>query len=46
MPGFVEAICVARGAGALVERVEEVAAIEGCGLASARYCEAPDTGPA
>jgi MOSC domain-containing protein YiiM len=39
MPGFVERIYVARGAGAPVERVEEVAAIEGCGLAGDRYCE-------
>jgi MOSC domain-containing protein YiiM len=39
MPGFVEGIYVARGAGAPVERVEEVAAIEGCGLAGDRYCE-------
>ena len=38
MPGFVEGIYVARGAGAPVERVEEVAAIEGCGLAGDRYC--------
>ena len=30
---------MARGAGAPVERVEEVAAIEGCGLAGDRYCE-------
>ena len=39
MPGFVEIIYVARGAGAPVERVEEIAAIEGCGLAGDRYCE-------
>jgi MOSC domain-containing protein YiiM len=39
MPGFVERIYVARGAGAPVERVEEVAAIEGCGLADDRYSE-------
>jgi MOSC domain-containing protein YiiM len=39
MPGFVERIYVARGAGAPVERVEEVAAIEGCGLAGDRYSE-------
>jgi MOSC domain-containing protein YiiM len=39
MPGFVERIYVARGAGAPVKRVEEVAAIEGCGLAGDRYCE-------
>ena len=39
MPGFVERIYVARGAGAPVERVEEVTAIEGCGLAGDRYCE-------
>src|SRR5215208_1181818 len=39
MPGFVESIYVARGAGAPVERVEEVAAIEGCGLADDRYSE-------
>src|SRR5215211_7196440 len=38
MPGFVEGIYVARGAGAPVERVEEVEAIEGCGLAGDRYC--------
>jgi MOSC domain-containing protein YiiM len=39
VPGFVEGIYVARGAGAPVERVEEVAALEGCGLAGDRYCE-------
>ncbi len=39
MPGFVEGIYVASGAGAPVERVGEVAAIEGCGLAGDRYCE-------
>ena len=39
MPGFVEGIYVARNAGAPVERVGEVAAIEGCGLAGDRYCE-------
>ena len=38
MPGFVEGIYVAHGAGAPVERVGEVAAIEGCGLAGDRYC--------
>ena len=39
MPGFVEGIYVASGAGAPVERVGVVAAIEGCGLAGDRYCE-------
>ena len=39
MPGFVEGIYVASGAGARVERVGEVAAIKGCGLAGDRYCE-------
>ncbi|MDQ3792588.1 MAG: MOSC domain-containing protein [Actinomycetota bacterium] len=39
MPGFVEGIYVARGAGEPMERVGEVAAIEGCGLAGDRYCE-------
>jgi hypothetical protein len=39
VPGFVEGIYVASGAGAPVERVGEIAAIEGCGLASDRYCE-------
>ena len=39
MPGFVEGIYVASGAGAPVERVGEAAAIEGCGLAGDRYCE-------
>jgi hypothetical protein len=39
VPGFVERIYVASGAGAPVERVGEVAAIEGCGLAGDRYCE-------
>ena len=38
MPGFVEGIYVARGAGEPVERVGEVTAIEGCGLAGDRYC--------
>ena len=38
MPGFVEGIYVARGAGAPMERVGEVAALEGCGLAGDRYC--------
>jgi hypothetical protein len=37
--GFVEGIYVARGAGTPVERVGEVAALEGCGLAGDRYCE-------
>ena len=39
MPGFVEGIYVARTAGAPMERVGEVAALEGCGLAGDRYCE-------
>jgi MOSC domain-containing protein YiiM len=39
MPGFVEGIYVASGAGAPVEHVGEAAAIEGCGLAGDRYCE-------
>ncbi len=39
MPGFVEGIYVARTAGTPMERVWEVAAIEGCGLAGDRYCE-------
>ncbi len=39
MPGSVEGIYVARGAGEPMERVGEVAAIEGCGLAGDRYCE-------
>ncbi len=39
MAGFVEGVYVASGAGAPVERVGEVAAIEGCGLAGYRYCE-------
>ncbi len=39
MPGLVEGIYVARGAGARMERVREVAALEGCGLAGDRYCE-------
>ena len=38
MSGFVEGIYVAREAGVSVERVGEVAAIEGCGLAGDRYC--------
>jgi MOSC domain-containing protein YiiM len=38
MPGFVEGVYVARGAGTPVERVGEVVAIEGCGLAGDRYC--------
>ena len=38
MPGFVEGIYVTREADVPVERVEEVAAIEGCGLAGDRYC--------
>jgi MOSC domain-containing protein YiiM len=39
VPGLVEGIYVARGAGAPMDRVEEVAALEGCGLAGDRYCE-------
>jgi MOSC domain-containing protein YiiM len=39
VPGFVEGIYVARGAGEPVERVGEVTAIEGCGLAGDRYSE-------
>ena len=39
MPGLVEGIYVARAAGAPVERVGEVAALEGRGLAGDRYCE-------
>jgi MOSC domain-containing protein YiiM len=39
VPGFVEGIYIARGAGAPMERVGEVAALEGCGLAGDRYCE-------
>ena len=39
MPGFVEGIYVARRAGAPMESVREVAALEGCGLAGDRYCE-------
>ena len=39
MPGFVEGLYVAREAGVPVERVGEVAALEGCGLAGDRYCE-------
>ena len=39
MPGSVEGIYVARGAGEPMERIGEVAAIEGCGLAGDRYCE-------
>ena len=38
MPGFVEGIYVAHGAGEPMERVGEVAAIEGYGLAGDRYC--------
>ncbi len=39
MPGFVEGIYIARGAGAPMKHVGEVAALEGCGLAGDRYCE-------
>ena len=39
MPGFVEGIYVAREAGVPMERVGEVAALEGCGLEGDRYCE-------
>ena len=39
MPGCVEGIYIARGAGAPMERVGEAAALGGCGLAGDRYCE-------
>ncbi len=39
MPGLLEGIYVARGAGTPVERVREVVALEGCGLSGDRYCE-------
>jgi MOSC domain-containing protein YiiM len=39
VPGYVEGLYVARGAGVPMERVGEVAALEGCGLAGDRYCE-------
>ena len=38
MPGFVEGVYVAHGAGEPMERVGEVAAIEGYRLAGDRYC--------
>jgi MOSC domain-containing protein YiiM len=37
--GFVEGLYVALRAGEPMERVEEAAALEGCGLAGDRYCE-------
>jgi MOSC domain-containing protein YiiM len=39
MAGVVEGIYLAREGGAPVERVEEVEALEGCGLKGDRYCE-------
>lgn len=38
MQGVVEGIYLARKGGAPVERVEEVEALEGCGLKGDRYC--------